>query len=672
MPEDTTKKANALIHESSPYLQQHAYNPVDWLPWSEAAFDKAKKEDKLVLVSIGYSSCHWCHVMEHESFEDTAVAAIMNKYFVCIKVDREERPDVDQIYMTAVQLMSGTGGWPLNCFTLSDGRPVFGGTYFPKNNWVNILEKLHESFINDREKFEEYAEQLKQGIAGVEVIEKPEPIQKFSRDKVDEMMVIWKRSFDNTDGGNNRAPKFPMPNNYEFMMAYAQQYLDTVAMEHVDRTLKKMALGGIYDQIGGGFARYSTDMIWKVPHFEKMLYDNAQLISLYSKAYQRNKSPLYKEVVEQTIEWARREMLTDEGCFYSALDADSEGEEGKFYVWSVEELKQLLGDDYELAETYFSIGSRTAWEGNHILMRADSDEEVIQKHQLNEKQFEKKKTAIYKVLMDARDKRVRPGLDDKALTAWNAMMVVGLADAYEAFKDEKYLELALKNANWLADQQMREDGGMYHTYKNGISTIDGFLDDYSFTCEAFVKLYEVTFDEKWLTKAKQLVQYARANFYDEKSGMFFFTSSKGEQLIARKMEISDNVIPASNSSMGKALFRLGWLIDDKSMIQSAEQMLSNMYDGMEQYGSSNSNWGQLTLLMAEPFYQVAVCGKDWKKLRSEFGERYLPNVQFMGGEQGSLPALEGKFVKESTIYVCVDYACQMPVSNVHDALNQIK
>ena len=342
---------NALINETSPYLLQHAHNPVNWYAWGDEAFAKAKSEDKLVLISIGYSSCHWCHVMEHESFEDSAVAKLMNDKFVCIKVDREERPDVDQIYMNAVQLMTGRGGWPLNCFALPDGRPVYGGTYFPKNDWVTLLEDISTNYKLDKPKFEEYASNLTEGIKQSELIKTPVTNSKINEATLTEFVSVWESSFDYKEGGPDRAPKFPIPNNFEFLMAYAHLNKDQKLMDYVDLTLHKMALGGIYDQVGGGFARYSTDIKWKVPHFEKMLYDNGQLVSLYSQAYQRTKSPIYKHAVYQTVEWLTREMMTEEGAFMSALDADSDGEEGKFYVWSKEELKaELTADEYELTK----------------------------------------------------------------------------------------------------------------------------------------------------------------------------------------------------------------------------------------------------------------------------------------------------------------------------------
>lgn len=656
---------NDLINESSPYLLQHAHNPVNWMAWGDVAFEKAKKEDKLVLVSIGYSSCHWCHVMEHESFENEEVAKIMNDYFVCIKVDREERPDVDQVYMTAVQLMTGSGGWPLNCFTLPDGRPIYGGTYFPKNEWVKTLENLNLTYTKDKQRIITYAENLTKGVQESELIESAAAPSDFTIDKLDELAVIWKRDFDFKDGGMNRSPKFPIPNNYDYLMQYAFLTGDSIIMNQVDLTLQKMANGGIYDQIGGGFARYSTDMKWKAPHFEKMLYDNGQLVSLYTLAYQRTKNPLYKNVVYQTLEWVYREMTTKDGAFYSALDADSEGEEGKFYVWTKEELKQILTDEeFDLVKDYYEINPKGLWEGNYILLRDGSDQ--------FDENIDTKMKIINKKLLTERENRIKPGLDDKSLTAWNAMMLKGYADAYAVFNEPLFLQAALKNAKWLLKKQTKKDGGLYHTYKNGNSKINGFLDDYAFVIDAYLTLYEVTFNEDWLVEAQKLTDYAIQHFEDTKSGMFYYTSNSSSALIARKMEINDNVIPASNSQMANVLFKLGTIINNSSYIEKSKQMLANVYDKMYTYPSGYSNWAILTLKMTKPYYEIAITGKEWKVKLHEINQTYLPNKLVMGGEKSDLELLNGKFLDKTTIFVCKQGACQLPVTEIDDAVSQIK
>lgn len=659
------KHTNTLINESSPYLLQHAHNPVDWMPWGDEAFEKAKKENKLVLISIGYSSCHWCHVMEHESFENETVAKMMNDYFVCVKVDREERPDVDQIYMTAVQLMTGSGGWPLNCFTLPDGRPVFGGTYFPKDQWTTILENLYTTYTQDTQKMLDYAENLTTGIKQSELIESPVPVSKFTMKKLDELAEIWKSDFDTKEGGRNRAPKFPLPNNYDYLMQYGHYKNDDAILNQVDLTLTKMANGGIYDQVGGGFARYSTDTKWKAPHFEKMMYDNAQMVSLYSKAFQRTQNPLYKDIVYETLEWVKREMTTKEGAFYSALDADSEGEEGKFYVWSKTELKEVLTEEeYLTLKDYYEINPKGLWEGHYILLR-DSDKAYSE-------EIYAKMNPINTKLLARRTERVRPGLDDKSLTAWNAMMLKGYCDAYAIFNDETFLKAALKNAKWLIKKQTKKDGSLFHTFKNGASKIDGFLDDYAFTISAYLALYEVTFDEKWLTESQKLIDYAITHFEDEKSGMFYFTSNSSGNLIARKMEINDNVIPASNSQMARVLFKFGTIVNNKSYIEKSKQMLANVYEDMHTYPSGYSNWSILALNLTNTYYEVAITGENWKNKLQQLNTHYIPNKLIMGGTKSDLELLKGKFLGETTIFVCQHGSCQMPTNEISQAIIQMK
>ncbi|MFK8045228.1 MAG: thioredoxin domain-containing protein [Crocinitomicaceae bacterium] len=660
---------NLLVDESSPYLLQHAHNPVNWFPWGEAAFEKAKAEDKLVLISVGYSACHWCHVMEEESFEDSTIAAFMNENFVCIKVDREERPDVDKIYMNAVQLMNGSGGWPLNCFALPDGRPVYGGTYFPKNNWMELLQNLAVTYEKDKGSFEKYADNLTEGIQQSELVKVAADNNAVDLEMLDQMVKKWGESFDLKHGGPNRAPKFPLPNNYEFLMQFGHLKNNEQLLKHVDLTLNEMAMGGIYDQVGGGFARYSTDEKWKVPHFEKMLYDNAQLLTLYSQGYQRTKNPLYKKTVYQTVEWIQREMTTKDNAFYSALDADSEGEEGKFYVWTEDEMKQALTvEEFEIAKQIYHINAKGKWEGNYIPL-TDSDK---LKDKMDDSEFLGSWNTINKKLFKTREKRIRPRTDDKILTGWNAMTISGLVEASMAFNNDEFKKMALDNAAFLVEKQIKSDGGLWHTYKDGVSKIDGFLDDYAFVISAFLKLYELTFDESWLLKAGDLAEYAIKHFKDEKTSMFFYTSNSSESLIARKMETSDNVIPASNSEMANALFDLGTLLDSNSYKQTAVQMLANMQGDMAEYPSSFSNWGLLSMKIGMPYYEIAITGDDWKSKTSELNEYYIPNKLLMGGATGTIPLLEGKFIGETTIFVCVNKSCQMPVVEVEEALKQME
>ena len=447
--ESEHKYTNDLIHETSPYLLQHAHNPVNWMPWGDKALKKAEAGNKLMLVSVGYAACHWCHVMEHESFEDSTVAAMMNEHFVCIKVDREERPDVDQIYMDAVQLMTGSGGWPLNCVTLPDGRPIWGGTYFPKENWVNILQQLADLWQNKPEEAYGYAERLTHAVKQMDAIVPVENPQPFVWTDIDSVLDPWKPSFDMVEGGRNRAPKFPLPNNWLFLMRAEHFRPDPAIAEAVDLTLKKIAWGGIYDHLGGGFARYSVDKYWKVPHFEKMTYDNGQLVSLYAEAFQRKADPLYKRVVYETIEYTDREMTSPEGGFYSSLDADSEGEEGKFYVWTKKEISDVLGDDAGWFCEYYQVTERGNWEhGNNVLIMGKSPVEFATEKGMSEDELLQKLEVAKAKLFETRSKRIRPGLDDKILTSWNALMLKGYVDAYRVFRDDRFLKVALRNANF--------------------------------------------------------------------------------------------------------------------------------------------------------------------------------------------------------------------------------
>ncbi|HUM47805.1 MAG TPA: thioredoxin domain-containing protein [Chitinophagales bacterium] len=667
---------NHLVHETSPYLLQHAHNPVNWYPWGEAALAKAKRENKLMIISIGYSACHWCHVMEHESFEDTATAKIMNEHFICIKVDREERPDIDQVYMNAVQLMTGSGGWPLNCFALPDGRPIYGGTYFQKKQWQNVLLNLADLYKTTPDKAIEYAEKLTAGIRQSDLVKLNTDAVEVQFNTLTQTVTNWKNYFDAVEGGPNHAPKFPIPNNYRFLLRYAVAAKDHDIKKQVELTLEKMAYGGIYDQLGGGFARYSTDSLWKVPHFEKMLYDNAQLVSLYCEAYQENKNPLYKQVVYETLEWIKREMTSDEGAFYSALDADSEGIEGKYYVWSKEELQNLLKDDFALFADYFNINEIGFWEEDHyILLRKKSDREIAAQYKMKEDELLQKIEELKSKVLKVREQRIHPGLDDKTLTSWNAMMVHGYTDAYTAFGEEEFLQAAIKNAQFIFQRQGRADGGLSHSYKKGISSINGFLEDYAFVIGACVSLYEATFDQQWLDRARKLTDYTIAHFYDEEnSGMFYFTSNLDSALIARKMELQDNVIPASNSVMANNLFLLGNYFDDKRYLNIAQQMMHTMQPQVIKWGSSYSNWCMLLLNYTTPFYEVAIVGPEAMKQRKALGNYFLPDKMLIGSiAESSLPLLENKFVKEQTlIYVCVNKTCQLPVKKVEEAVRQMR
>ncbi|MEC9209017.1 MAG: thioredoxin domain-containing protein [Bacteroidota bacterium] len=669
------KYTNALVNETSPYLLQHAHNPVNWHPWNEQVLEKAKKEDKLLLISIGYSACHWCHVMEHESFEDSVVAKIMNDNFICIKVDREERPDIDQIYMTAVQLMNQRGGWPLNCIALPNGKPFWGGTYFRKEDWKKQILGLSDVYLNDRARVVEYADQLALGIQQVENIGLNTEEVNFRWKDLDNMVSPWSEHFDDTEGGSNGAPKFPMPNAYSFLLKYAHLAKNIEILNHVELTLDKMAFGGIYDQIGGGFARYSTDKSWKAPHFEKMLYDNGQLVSLYAEAYLKFKKPLYKEIVFESLEFIERELTAKNGAFYSALDADSEGEEGKFYVWNEHELKLFIREDFKIFKDYYNINSTGLWEhGNYILLKKKTKNQIAKKHTISVSDLESKIKEWKTILMRERDKRIRPGLDDKSLTSWNGLMLKGYIDAYMAFGEKKHLEVALKNANFIASVQMQKDGKLWHSYKDGRSTINAYLEDYALVSAAFIRLYEATFDKIWLSRAEQLVIYSLENFYDKNSGMFYFTSKLDPKLVARKMEINDNVIPASNSVMANVLYDLGTLLNKDNYKQKAIIMANNVKPDMEKYASSYANYANLMLKEITPFYEVAVIGKQAHTKAMELNKKYVPNKLFIGSFQSSeMGLLQEKYVHGRTmIYVCENKTCKMPTSNIMKAQQLMK
>jgi uncharacterized protein YyaL (SSP411 family) len=665
---------NSLIKASSPYLLQHAHNPVNWYEWGREALEKAKQENKLILVSIGYSACHWCHVMERESFENQEVAKVMNRHFICIKVDREERPDIDQIYMLAIQLMTGSGGWPLNCLCLPDQRPIYGGTYFKKDDWINILENVADLWQHEPDKAIQYADRLTDGIRNAEKIIPNIKRESYTQEHLTEVVAPWKQYFDMSEGGYNRAPKFPMPNNWQFMLRYSFLAGDQDTHAATLLTLEKMALGGIYDQIAGGFARYSVDGNWHVPHFEKMLYDNAQLISLYAEAYQYTRLPLFKEVAEETIAWLAREMTSAEGLFYSALDADSEGVEGKFYVWDQAELETMSPDDRALLIAYYHISEEGNWEEEqtNILLRKQKDEEFAAENGIDLEELKQKLSDLKLKLLKQRSKRARPGLDDKCLTAWNGMTIKALAESSEIFDQKEYYQMAKSAADFMLDKLKTTEGTLFRNFKSGKATISGFLDDYAFFIEALIALYQADFDEKWLYEAKQLTDQVIANFADTESPMFFYTPLSGEALIARKHEIMDNVIPASNSVMAQNLHALGLLFDEERYVDQAAAMLASVQPQIKTYGSAYSNWAIQLLNEVFGVNEIAITGKSAGMLKKEINSRYIPNKIILSGTNSTLPLLKDKGSIETKIYICRNKVCQLPVATVDEALKLIK
>ncbi len=673
------KYTNDLIHETSPYLLQHALNPVNWKAWNDETLKLAKDEHKLMIVSIGYAACHWCHVMEKESFEDSTVAAVMNKYFINIKVDREERPDVDQIYIVAVELMTGRAGWPLNVITLPDGRPVWGGTYFRKEDWIQRIEKIQEIYEDEPEKLKEYADKLEEGIKSMDLVTFNSGEIDFSNYDTTMLVENWSRKFDHRYGGYNRAPKFMIPNNYHYLLRNAAGNKDKKLLEYVNLTLQKMAYGGVYDHIGGGFARYSTDDRWHVPHFEKMLYDNAQLVSLYSDAYAVTKNPLYEEIVTETLSFVAKELTHESGAFYSSLDADSETEtgeleEGAYYIYSKEELELLLKDDFQLFKDYYNINSFGKWEKQHyVLIRTKSDLEISEEYKISLETLQKKKKNWKAALLEYRDQRPRPRLDDKSLTSWNGLMLKGYVDAYKVFGNEAYLKTALKNAHFIVENQLQPSNALYHNFKDGKSTINGYLEDYASVIEAFISLYEVTLDESWLEHSVNLTELCFEKFYDQERGMFYFTSSDDPKLLTRSFEYRDNVIPASNSIMAKNLFKLSHFYEASRYSETSRQMLKNVLSEMEQYPSGFSNWLDLLSNYQQDFYEVVIVGENALQLTKEINANYIPN-KIIAGSTGPSDSylLQGRYSEGDTlIYVCVNNTCKLPVRNTKSAMELI-
>jgi uncharacterized protein YyaL (SSP411 family) len=666
---------NELHSETSPYLLQHANNPVHWKAWNSNSLATAQEHNKLIIVSIGYSACHWCHVMEHESFENDEVAKTMNQYFINIKVDREERPDVDAVYMKAVQIMTGRGGWPLNIVALPDGRPVWGGTYFRKDEWISTLEQLQELYQLQSEKMIGYAEKLHLGIESLGMSEAEISSETLNQNSLEPLIEKWIKSFDLEFGGMARAPKFMMPNNYQFLLRYGHQRQNQEVLDFVNLTLKKMAFGGLFDTVDGGFSRYSVDMKWHVPHFEKMLYDNGQLVSLYADAYKLTKNPLYKEVIEKTLNFISRELTNAENGFYCALDADSLNEkehleEGAFYVWKATTLQTILKEDFELFRQVFNINEFGYWEdGNYVLIQNQELETIAIQNKITLSELQSKKKNWEQLLFIEREKRSKPRLDDKALTSWNAIMLKGFVDAYKALGKVNYLEIAIKNANFIIEKQGTPEGNLYHNYKNGKSTINGYLEDYCFVIDAFIALYEVTIDEKWLHNAKQLTDYCFDTFYDEKATFFAFTSKIDAPLITTHFETEDNVIPASNSVMANNLFKLSIYFHNTYYETICMKMLQQIIPNID-YPSGYSNWLNVLMNYSEQNKELGVCGEKALEYITKINQNYFPNLVIAGTKFAtSLPFLKDRFVENETLfYVCQNQTCLLPTANFKEVL----
>ncbi len=683
---------NRLTAESSPYLLQHANNPVEWYPWGEEALAKAGAEDKPILVSIGYAACHWCHVMEHESFENDAVAAVMNELFVCIKVDREERPDVDAVYMDAVQAMGVRGGWPLNVFLTPDARPFYGLTYAPPTPWANLLRSVDKAWREQREALEKSADEFTAALGADELMKYgltvgPAADAELPAAALDQSFFQFQNSFDRARGGTDRAPKFPMPSHYAWLLRYHARTGAALALDHSLLTLREMARGGIFDQVGGGWARYSVDADWLVPHFEKMLYDNGQLLTAYAEAFQVSRDPELRLAAQLTIEWLGREMRDVSGGLYASLDADSEGVEGKFYVWTWAELAAVFPDAAErrLVAAYYRATETGNWEekpghGVNILHRRGADGQFAALHGLTLDELMQRAAGWRAALRAARAPRIRPGLDDKLLTGWNGLALRGLCDAHRAFHDAEALELALGVGQFLVDSLGTTPDGLTlrRNLKPGGAPQPGFLEDYAAVADGLAALYQLTFDGRWLTAADGLLRYALVHFADPAApdGPLFYTDDTTAQpLIARKKELIDNVIAASNSLLARALRTVGLLTGQRAYTTRARTLLAAVWPlTVQQPGfiGNLGNWAALyeELLTSSP--EVVIVGPEADAFRREIGAAFLPGAVLAGSVEptDSLPMLAGKTAVDgrTAIYICFEGACQRPVFSVAEAV----
>lgn len=670
----TAKNGNHLSNASSPYLRQHANNPVNWYEWGDEPLAKAKRENKPLLISIGYAACHWCHQMAKESFMDTAVARFMNEHFICIKVDREERPDIDNVYVNACQLLSGNAGWPLNAFALPDGKPFYAGTYYSKEAWLGLLKQVDAAYKTQPKKVALQAQMLSHGIAQQEIEVLNDSVAALS-DK-----TAYRQLFNNIyvkmdllHGGLKGAPKFPAPQIIEFMFQYYFLTNDKTALDATTTTLKQMALGGIYDQVGGGFARYTTDSLWRRPHFEKMLYDNAQLISVYAHACQLTGDRYFKKVTDDIIAFVKRDLANASGGYSSSVNADTKEGEGLFYTWTAREFNNVLAGNSRVA-AYYNIAVNGNWKANkNILYASAAPSQYAQANGIEPTAFELELSTTNKALLNARNRKEKPSVDDKVLTSWNALLLKGFADAYAAFGDTAYLEAAIENARFL-EKRMNSDGKLYRTYSEGKINLNAFLDDYAFLASAYIRLYQVSFDKHWLNLARSLTDYATKNFYDAKTGMFYYSSLLSDSNVVRKIELADNVLPSSNAVMAGVLYNLGIYFDNEAYTDLSKAMLSKLWrhllqDKTEYYGS----WCFMAGLFSYGTNEVAIVGKDAIEKNSLLQKSYQPSSVFMGSVTGpDLPYLQGKNkFGETLIYVCTKGVCKRPVADAGAALEEL-
>ena len=668
---------NKLAQESSPYLLQHQHNPVDWQPWSQEALNLAQSQNKPIIISIGYSSCHWCHVMEKESFEDESVGELMNQHFINIKVDREERPDIDNLYMEAVQRMGLNGGWPLNVFLMPDGRPFYGGTYFPKEQWMHLLGEISQAYAGNRDKLSASADAFTEALQSSE-------IDRYGLNKesnllnLNDIALAFKRlagQFDNERGGMNKAPKFPMPAIWQNCIDSPLLSQDEALRNQSYLTLDKMARGGIYDQVGGGFARYSVDAAWFAPHFEKMLYDNAQLIKLYSSAYQRTKNTRYKSVIEESIAFLDRELNNKEGGYYAALDADSEGIEGKFYCYTWEEFANVSKQHTIVLAQYFQVNNQGNWEeAMNILFPQQSIADFCKEQNVKEDYFRSILADFKTDALKERDNRVRPGLDNKSITSWNALLLTGLSKAYQALGRDEDKNRATALCKFIHTKSTQE-GQLYRTYVNGVAKNKATLEDYATVIQAYIAYYQISFEEQWLMEATQLADHCIECFYDESDNFFYFTSKQGEQLIARKKELFDNVIPSSNSIMCENLYLLGRYFREKDYATIAKTMMAKSAKLISSDLQYTSQWGSVAHWYAIDEMEVVISGPEADTYRKELQQQHLPYLIWAGNTSTSseLELLNGRLNNSDTtqIYVCKNKSCKLPVASVDEALQLI-
>ena len=678
---------NELPHETSPYLLQHAHNPVHWQPWGKAALQLAKELDKPILVSIGYSACHWCHVMERESFEIEATAAIMNENFINIKIDREERPDIDHIYMDAVQAMTGSGGWPLNVFLTPDGKPFYGGTYFPpvkafnRPSWTDILLSLSDAWKNRRDEMEVQAEKLidhlkkSNNLGSIKnSIISEEPIKGITREDCITIKNNLLATADIVEGGFGKAPKFPQTFSINCLLQCAYFFKDEKALAHAELSLIKMLNGGIYDQLGGGLCRYSTDGEWLAPHFEKMLYDNALFITALSNAYLLTKNVIYKKAVENVCDFIFNEMKNKEGGYYAAIDADSEGVEGKFYVWDKNEIENILKSDAAFFNIYFDVSEEGNWEHKNILRILKPLSSVAKEFKIDLGEAEKIISKSKNKLLDERKKRIRPNTDDKILFGWNALLITSFCKAYAVLQDEKYKVAAIDLYNFIEEKYRDKEGNYNHTYKNGIAKYPAFLDDYTYFVDACIHLHEITADQKYLYKAQNITENIFQNFEDHQSPFFFFTTKQQDDVVVRKIEIYDGATPSANSITAQNLIYLSLVFNKREWHQKALAMLDSLKAVIVKHPGSFGIWSSIALNITAGFNEITITGDSKMTAVNNMLLEYLPNkiLQPSFNNSNMILSQDKPFLKELSIYLCRNFACSTPLKNINELMGQIQ